>query len=317
MIELNLETKNKEQEKIKAYLQNNVSEILADKINNGVKITKDDKTLINKKDLTGFWSYATSEARKQAESGSTGAYVDDEIVYGWAIHYFEEDSIEGKLYNEDGTEYKTVAKTVSKPTLKPEPKKEEKSQQSFFDFMNLDKPKEEMSYKVQLAEKPQPDPLDIDNEECDCEDDWTEEEKQEIMNEDIKPQIHDYYKIYKEQEESYPDIIVLTRLGDFYEAFNENAIKIADILDLTLTSKDVGLENKVKLAGFPYHVKDKYFALLQEQYTILIIENGKTSFIQKIDKTNNQVNENLDNPTFDKYLLKTISSLLDGKVVLK
>ena len=67
MYKLNLETKTKEQELIKEYLENNVSDIVADKINNGVKITKDNKTLINKKDLTGFMKFATDEAKKQAE----------------------------------------------------------------------------------------------------------------------------------------------------------------------------------------------------------------------------------------------------------
>ena len=51
MIKLNLETNKKEYEIIKEYLENNVSEELANKINNGVKIVKDNKTLINKKRL--------------------------------------------------------------------------------------------------------------------------------------------------------------------------------------------------------------------------------------------------------------------------
>ena len=66
MIKLNLETKTKEQELIKQYLEENVSEILAEKINNGVKIVKNNKTLINKKDLNGFMNYANQEARKLA-----------------------------------------------------------------------------------------------------------------------------------------------------------------------------------------------------------------------------------------------------------
>ena len=58
MIELNLEAKSNAYELIKQYLEENVSETLADKINNGVKITKDNKTFINKKDLDGFWRFA-------------------------------------------------------------------------------------------------------------------------------------------------------------------------------------------------------------------------------------------------------------------
>ena len=55
MITLNLKTETKEQEILKQYLQKNVSEVLADKINNGVKIIKDNKTLTNKKNT--FWLY--------------------------------------------------------------------------------------------------------------------------------------------------------------------------------------------------------------------------------------------------------------------
>lgn len=139
MIKLNLETKTKEQELIKQYLEENVSEILANRINNGVKIVKDNKTLINKKDLIGFMNYANQEARKLAEKGSNCACIEDKTVYGWAIHYFEEDSIEGNLYNEDGTEYKVeIKKTTPKIESKPEPKKPEKQQATLFDLISFD-----------------------------------------------------------------------------------------------------------------------------------------------------------------------------------
>ena len=138
-MKLNLETKTKEQELIKQYLEENTSETLASKINNGVKIVKDNKTLINKKDLNGFMNYANQEARKLAEKGSNCACIEDKVVYGWAIHYFEEDSIEGNLYNEDGTEYKVeIKKTTPKIESKPEPKKPEKQQATLFDLMSFD-----------------------------------------------------------------------------------------------------------------------------------------------------------------------------------
>lgn len=128
-MKLNLETNTKEQELIKQYLEENAGEILANKINNGVKIDKDNKTLINKKDLNGFMNYANQEARKLAEKGSNCACIEDKVVYSWAIHYFEEDEIEGTLYNEDGTEYKVESKKTTTPKVesKPEPKKFEKS----------------------------------------------------------------------------------------------------------------------------------------------------------------------------------------------
>lgn len=145
MKHLNLETTNTAEQRIKEYLEQNVSEELADKINNGVQITKDGKTLLSKKTLTGFMRYATDEARKLAEKGANCACVEDSVVFGWAIHYFEEDSIEGTLYNADGSVY-TIAKPKKANTPKPAAKKEEKpvvklkeqtmQQMSMFDFMN-------------------------------------------------------------------------------------------------------------------------------------------------------------------------------------
>ncbi len=156
MIKLNLETKTKEQEIIKQYLEENVSETLADKINNSVKITKDNKILINKKDLNTFMKYACEEARKQAEKDVNYACIGDEIVFAWAIHYFEEDTIEGNLYNEDGTEFKTVTPKTT-PKVEAKTKKVENKQPTLFDFMSDEKTLEESqiiqheNYKVDLS----------------------------------------------------------------------------------------------------------------------------------------------------------------------
>ena len=293
MIKLNLETKTKEQELIKQYLEENVSETLASKINNGVKIVKDNKTLINKKTLQGFIKYASEEARKFAEKGANCACIEDKVVYGWAMHYFEENEIIGNIYNEDGTEYKVENKQIkTNSTPKVEPKKQEKKpekqQASLFDLMSFD--------TTQNEEK-------------------VEEIEETLEQETKETTIQDYYKVYHEQELNYPDIVVLTKLGDFYEAFNENAERIAKVLDLVLTSRDVGLANKVALAGFPIHIKDKYVEKLQKYYTVLIIENDKMNFYEKQEQKQQQIDTN--NQTFDKYLLKTIASLLDGKVVIK
>lgn len=138
MIELNLIANGKEQELIKEYLQNNVSETLANKINNGVKIIKDNKTLINKKDLDGFMKYACIEAKNQANKGVMGVCIQDNIVFDWSIRYFEEDSIEGTLYKEDGTEYKVVSKpkTTPKTEVKTKEIKKQDNQPSLFDILD-------------------------------------------------------------------------------------------------------------------------------------------------------------------------------------
>lgn len=113
-MKLNLEAKGRDQELIKKYLEENASDILVQKINNGTPFEKSGKSLINKKTLDGFMNYAYSEAKKLVEKGANCACVEDRVVYGWAIHYFEEDSIEGTLYNEDGTKFKYESKVEVK-----------------------------------------------------------------------------------------------------------------------------------------------------------------------------------------------------------
>ena len=125
--------------------------------------------------------------------------------------------------------------------------------------------------------------------------------------------IQNYYKVYHEQELNYPDIIVLTKLGDFYEAFNENAERIAKVLDLTLTSKDVGLQNKIPLAGFPIHIKETYIKKLQKYYTILIIEGENITFYEKIEE---KVQKTSNLQSIDKEYMKTLYVLLDNKLTI-
>lgn len=140
-MKLNLEAKTKAQQLVKEYLENNASSALAEKINSGTVIEKDGKTLQNKKTLDGFMKYASDEARKLAEKGANSACVEDEVVFGWAVHYFEEDSIEGTLFNEDGTKYKKQSGAIAKaPAVKyTPPKPQPKPQMSMFDmFENED-----------------------------------------------------------------------------------------------------------------------------------------------------------------------------------
>ena len=82
MIELNLTANTESEKRILEYLQNNVSESLANKINNGTPFEKDGHPLLNKKTLSGFMKYACEEARKLAEKGANSACVDDVTVYG-------------------------------------------------------------------------------------------------------------------------------------------------------------------------------------------------------------------------------------------
>ncbi len=69
---------------------------------------------------------------------------------------------------------------------------------------------------------------------------------------------------YKNIKNQYPDCIIFYRLGDFYEMFFEDAIKVSKLLDLTLTGRDCGLPERAPMCGVPYHAADTYIARLVE-----------------------------------------------------
>ena len=262
---LNLETKSKEQELVKAYLEENASETLAEKINNGTSFEKAGKTFINKKTLDGFMKYASDEARKLASKGANSACVEDKVVYGWAVHYFEEDSIEGTLLNVDGTEYKPVPKTTPAKVKTVEPKKPEQRQPTLFDFMEPETSETEVKDENDDDEDEQPSQEEIDEILAEID----EEEKADTEPEKpVSPIWQKYQKLQKEHS----DRILIYRLGDFYEVFGDNAVTISDELGLTLTGRDVGLESRVPMIGFPYHAADNYLRKITQKHKIAVAE---------------------------------------------
>lgn len=262
---LNLETKTKEQELVKAYLEENASTTLAEKINNGTPFEKDGKTFINKKTLDGFMKYASDEARKLASKGANSACVEDKVVYSWAVHYFEEDSIEGTLFNADGTEYKPAPKPTPAQVRKVEAKKPEQRQPSLFDFMEPEASEPEVKDENGDDEDEQPSPEEIDEILAEI----AEEEKADTQPEKpVSPIWQKYQKLQKEHS----DHILLYRLGDFYEVFGDNAVILSDELGLTLTGRDFGLTSRVPMIGFPYHVADNYLQKIIQKHKVAIAE---------------------------------------------
>lgn len=277
---LNLETKTKEQELIKAHLEENASEILSDKINNGTPFEKDGKTFINKKTLDGFMKYASDEARKLASKGANSACVEDKVVYGWAVHYFEEDSIEGTLLNDDGTEYKPAPKSTPAKVKKVEPKKPEQRQPTLFDFMEPQKSEPEVKDENNDDEDEQPSQEEIDEILAEI----AEEENKKATQKKLSP----FYEKYLEIEHSYPDYVVAYRLGDFYEVFGEKAVQISEECNLTLTGRDVGLETRIPMVGFPYHAAELYFNKIQRNHRLVIINSDGT--LKELSKPQTAIN---------------------------
>jgi DNA mismatch repair protein MutS len=89
------------------------------------------------------------------------------------------------------------------------------------------------------------------------------------MKDDLTPLRRQYLRIKKQ----YPQAIVMFRLGDFYETFDEDARITSRELEIVLTSREMGKGNKVPLAGIPYHAIDNYLArLINRGYKVAICE---------------------------------------------
>ena len=308
-MKLNLTAITPAEEKILQYLKENASETLAEKINNGTPFEKDGKPLLNKKTLSGFMKYACEEARKTVESGSSSACIEDSVVYGWAVHYFEEESIEGTLYTLDGEEYKPAVKTknAQKTTYTPTSAPKQQNQQaSLFDIISQE------NNAVDTTEKEQP---VIQNKE---------EPTEEMPKVETKQTLSPIYVEYKALKEKYSDYVIAYRLGDFYEILGKDAVTIASELDLTLTGRECGLTYRIPMVGFPYHAAEIYFGKIVKKHNLVIYENDKD--IQLIDKVKMDDNRLIDQDTGEilnqkdyktDNMIKTLYSIFGNDIEVK
>lgn len=87
--------------------------------------------------------------------------------------------------------------------------------------------------------------------------------------EQYTPMMQQYFRI----KEQHPDCILFYRLGDFYEMFFEDAITVSKELELTLTGRSCGKQEKAPMCGVPFHSADGYVARLVERgYKVAICE---------------------------------------------
>lgn len=78
---------------------------------------------------------------------------------------------------------------------------------------------------------------------------------------------------YLETKKDYPDCILFYRIGDFYEMFYEDAKIASEVLDLVLTGKDCGVEERAPMCGIPFHAADSYVTkLVSNGYKVAIAE---------------------------------------------
>ena len=324
-----------EEKVLKEYLEQTVSEVLADKINNGVPIEKDGKKLVSHKTLAGFMKYATEEARKQAAKGATSACLHSDIVFGWAIHYFEEDSILGTLYNEDGTEYKAAkpatkilpppsmvaTDTPTAPAPKPKPKA---GQMSMFDL--FDEPETVVEDTADADEYDEEDTA-VEASESPIEGEKPEVEPMpaEVVTEPEKPVISPLYTRYQRYRNEHPNAVIVIRVGDFYEIFGDAAETASAPLDLTVVSRDFGLSERVPMIGFPYHKANTYMEKLRAFTDTVVIESETEKRVLPkyqpveglaVDTTTGEIIEpdEAPDPYADTELMYKLYMLLDQKV---
>lgn len=85
----------------------------------------------------------------------------------------------------------------------------------------------------------------------------------------LSPMMQEYVK----KKEQYKDCILFYRLGDFYEMFFQDALTVTKELELTLTGKDCGLEEKAPMCGVPFHAAETYInRLIEKGYKVAICE---------------------------------------------
>ncbi len=78
---------------------------------------------------------------------------------------------------------------------------------------------------------------------------------------------------YLRIKRQFPDVIVMFRLGDFYETFDDDARIVSDVCNIVLTGRDMGTGNRVPLAGVPYHAIETYLArLIQAGHKVAIVD---------------------------------------------
>ncbi len=80
----------------------------------------------------------------------------------------------------------------------------------------------------------------------------------EIDRSKISPMMQQYFEV----KDKYKDCILFFRLGDFYEMFFDDAVIVSKALELTLTGRDCGLEERAPMCGVPYHAADMYIKRL-------------------------------------------------------
>ena len=89
-----------------------------------------------------------------------------------------------------------------------------------------------------------------------------ETQKEKPLAQKIEQKNEPLLKQYREMKKKHPDAILLFRVGDFYEIFGKDAVQASEVLGITLTRRQSGVDSRIELAGFPHHALDTYLPKL-------------------------------------------------------
>lgn len=90
----------------------------------------------------------------------------------------------------------------------------------------------------------------------------TETPKEKPLAQKIEQKNEPLLKQYREMKKKHPDAILMFRVGDFYEIFGKDAVQASEVLGITLTRRQSGVDSRIELAGFPHHALDTYLPKL-------------------------------------------------------
>lgn len=93
--------------------------------------------------------------------------------------------------------------------------------------------------------------------------------KEDVDRSKVSPMMRQYLEV----KDNYEDVILFYRIGDFYEMFFDDAINVSRDLELTLTGKNAGLEERIPMCGVPHHAANIYInKLIEKGYKVAICE---------------------------------------------
>lgn len=126
----------------------------------------------------------------------------------------------------------------------------------------------------------------------------------------VYDRVREPYRSYLAVKAENPDSLVLYQVGDFFEAYGEDAQKVAEALDLVMTSRAISDSERVPMVGFPQHALETYMNMLTDRgYDLAVasLENGER-------KVYNLVSQNKEAPVESKPIGRIDYLHTDGRV---